>query len=58
MPRRGGKSGKGAVNKRFDALAREDWENLVTMWESDVRVSKERKQKKGGDYGEGDQGQG
>ena len=48
MPRRGGKSGRGAVNKRFAALAREDWEELVTMWESDVRVAKEREQRRRG----------
>ena len=41
------KSGRGAVNKRFAALARRDWEELVTMWESDVRVAEEREQRRG-----------
>ena len=40
VPRRGGKAGRGAVNKRFCALARGHWEQIVTIWESDVKIAK------------------
>jgi hypothetical protein len=57
MPRRLGKSGRGAVNKRFAALARGYWEELVKMWESDVRALEERKQRRVGSRPSGNDSQ-
>ena len=47
-PNRGGKSGRGAVNKRFSALARGDWEAIVSIWESDVRSAKKKDERRRG----------
>ena len=41
-PRRGGRSGRGAVNARFTALANREWGKLVRLWERDVARARER----------------
>ena len=46
VPRRGGKAGKGAVNKRFSAIAKGDWGLLVSLWESDVKIAKEKEERR------------
>ena len=44
-PRRGGNSGRGAVNKRFAAVANVYRETLVALWEIDMKVATEKEEK-------------
>ena len=46
-PKRGGKSGRGLVNKRFASLAKSDWGGLVSQWEKDVKKGKEKENRRG-----------
>ena len=42
QPKRGGKSGRGMVNQRFNALATDkDWGRIVCLWEEDKRFADE-----------------
>ena len=42
QPKRGGKSGRGMVNQRFNCLAKDkDWGKLVLLWEEDKRLADE-----------------
>ena len=44
QPKRGGKSGRGIINQRFNVLATEkDWGKLVCMWEEAGRLAEEEK---------------
>ena len=42
QPKRGGKSGRGLVNQRFNSLATDrDWGKLVILWQEDMRMLEE-----------------
>ena len=54
-PSRGGKSGRGLIVKRFNAVVVEDWGKLVTLWQKDVEKLGDRQMGRAVDRSEEDE---
>ena len=54
-PSRGGKSGRGLVAKRFNAVVVEDWGKLVMLWQKDVEKLGDRQMGRAVDRSEEDE---
>lgn len=54
-PSRGGRSGRGLVAKRFNAVVVEDWGKLVTLWQKDMEKLGDRQMGRAVDRSEEDE---